>query len=134
VSDEWRVEKEFVDYADDIESVKIHYAWTALGGAPDWDQRVTLYMPLASARAGETGVTRADPGNRGRIRKKVLKLPRQILDPATGELTDRFLLHHYFEVVQGGHRHYSPHYSEEIVTTKARLGVNPRTRPASHTR
>jgi hypothetical protein len=96
-----RVEKSFYDYADDIEAVSIHYACTPIGGVVHWEtQRSTRYMPLVD----------------GRIRKKVLKLPRQLLDPETGEISHRYSLHHYFEVFQGGDRHYSQVYTEEIVT------------------
>ena len=38
------------------------------------------------------------------------------LESETGQSTGRYLLHHYFEVCQGGSRHYSPHFSEEIET------------------
>jgi hypothetical protein len=119
----WHYEiKEYYDSADDIEGVNIHYLWTPLGGVPDWDnQRVTRFMPLVQP------VTR--PGNEvatdkhehataptPRLRRKILKLPQTILDPESGLLTDRYLLHYYFEVFQDGHRHYSPLYTEELST------------------
>ncbi|MBI3300751.1 MAG: hypothetical protein HYZ72_01535 [Deltaproteobacteria bacterium] len=46
------LEKEFYDYADDIEGVNIHYVWTPLGGVVDWEnQRVTRFMPLVQPSA-----------------------------------------------------------------------------------
>lgn len=118
------LEKEFYDYADDIEAVNIHYVWTPLGGTPDWDtQRITRFMPLVKPTSHITGEAGADilssgvaPPTHVRLRKKVLKLPAQIPHSESGKLTDRYLLHHYFEIFQDGHRHYSPLYTEEITT------------------
>jgi hypothetical protein len=119
------LEKKFYDYADDIEAVNIHYVWTPLGGTPDWEnQRATRFMPfvrttslrVAGAESNAPSPGTADPTNT-RLRKKILKLPTQITDPENnGELTDSYLLHHYFEVFQDGHRHYSPLYTEEVTT------------------
>ncbi|MCS6926123.1 MAG: hypothetical protein NZ578_09520 [Candidatus Binatia bacterium] len=117
------VEKEFYDYADTIEGVNIHYVCTPLGGVPDWQhQRSTRYMPLVESpvsappllsAAASPATTHLAPLRR---RKKILKLPQRIPDPSTHTLTDRYLLHHYFEIFQDGHRYYSPLYTEEIVT------------------
>ena len=117
------VEREYADYADDIEAVSIHYVWTPVGGKPDWEkQRITRYMPHVKVSAqlrkigdGQTASSKAAP-NRRPLRKKTLKLPLQIEDPAGGPLTNRYLLHYYFEVFQDGHRHYSPLHTEEIIT------------------
>lgn len=117
------LEKEFYDYAADIEGVNIHYAWTPLDGTPDWEsQRVTRFMPLVRSPAqllGTEPVTippqaPSEP-DEPRLRKKVLKLPTHIQDPEHHTLTNRYLLHHYFEVFQNGHRYYSPLYTEEII-------------------
>jgi|GEM_PF-1655976 len=114
--------KEYYDYAEDIEGVNIHYLWTPLNGVPDWENhRVTRFMPRVqpSLRPGSkmpatlTGGTGATPS---RLRRKILKLPQYILDPQSGLSTDRYLLHHYFEVFQDGHRQYSPLYTEELHT------------------
>lgn len=118
------VEKEYTDYADDIEAVSIHYVWTPIGGNPDWEnQRITRYMPHVKVAAqlletgnGQTASSEAAPPNQQPLRKKTLKLPLQIEDPAGGPLTYRYLLHYYFEVFQDGHRQYSPLYTEEIIT------------------
>ena len=116
------LEKEFYDYADDIEGVNIHYLWTPLGGIAEWEnQRATRFMPLVQSptqpdprfQSPASGVTSPTPP---RLRKKLLKLPQRIPDPETGAPTDRYLLYHYFEVFQDGHRYYSPLYTEEVVT------------------
>src|SRR5215510_1950877 len=116
------LEKEFYDYADDIEGVNIHYLWTPIGGVADWEnQRATRFMPLmqssssASLNPSSPGAGTTDPSP-ALLRKKILKLPQRILDPRSGTLTDRYLLYHYFEVFQDGSRYYSPLYTEKIVT------------------
>ncbi len=116
------LEKEFYDYADDIEGVNIHYVCIPIDGVADWEtQRASRFMPLVQSSSSlslssptpATGVTSPSPAP---LRKKILKLPQRILDPQSGTLTDRYLLHHYFEVFQDGRRYYSLLYSEEIVT------------------
>lgn len=115
------LEKEFYDYADDIEGVNIHYVCTPRGETPDWEnQRLTRYMPLVQTsfhlRADRAGTTDVLTPTVTRLRKKVLKLPQSILDPQTQTFTRRYCLHHYFEIFQDGRRHYSPLYTEEITT------------------
>jgi hypothetical protein len=96
-----RVEKVFFDYSEHIEGVNIHYACTPPGESPDWvSQRATRYLPLVEPR----------------LRRKELKLPIRIRGGNGGELTDRYLLHYYFEIFLDGDRHYSPLYTEEVVT------------------
>lgn len=120
----WHYEiKEYYDYAGDIEGVNVHYLWTPLGGVPDWDnQRVTRFMPLVvqppARPSGETTMrtTERAVATAVRLRRKILKLPQTIVDPKSGVPTDHYLLHHYFEVFQDGHRHYSPLYTEELHT------------------
>jgi len=119
----WHYEiKEFYDHADDIEGVNIHYLWTPLGGTPDWDnQRVTRFMPLVHPPldpGSEAVVDKADSAasTASRLRRKILKLPQEIVDPQSGTSTDRYLLYHYFEIFQDGHRRYSPLYTEELHT------------------
>jgi hypothetical protein len=118
------LEKQFSDYADDIEGVNIHYICTPLGGVPDWEnQRATRYMPVvqssAQLRGGATAPSvpsQVDAPASPRLRKKILKLPQQIADLQSNALTGRYLLHYYFEIFQDGHRHYSSLYTEEVVT------------------
>jgi hypothetical protein len=105
---DYLVEKWFYDYADNIEAVNIHYACTPLGQVPDWNrQRTTRFLPLVETR----------------IRRKLLKLPARILDTDSGELRDQYLLHHYFEIFADGDTHYSPLYTEEVVTGAGSLSV-----------
>ena len=95
------VEKFFRDYADDIEGVNIHYVVTRIGEAPNWEAwRSTRYMPIV----------------KGATRKKALRLPKLLFDPETGAGMAHYLLHYYFEIFQGGDRHYSQLYTEEVVT------------------
>jgi hypothetical protein len=95
-----RVVKWFHDYADDIEAVNIHYVLTVLGDTPDWNSmRVTRYMPLVGRS----------------IRMKELRLPFFISD-SQGRSSNHYALHYYFEICQSGDRHYSPLYSEEVVS------------------
>jgi hypothetical protein len=119
----WHYEiKEYYDYADDIEGVNIHYLWTPLGGVPDWEnQRLTRFMPLVHpvTQPGSRVVpnaTERPTATASRRRRKILKLPQTVLDPESGHQTDHYLLHHYFEVFQDGHRQYSPLYTEELRT------------------
>jgi hypothetical protein len=104
----YEIEKWFYDYAENIEAVNIHYACTPNGEIPDWNrQRATRFLPLI----------------RHRLRRKVLKLPARILDPASGELSGRYLLHHYFEIFADGDTHYSPLYTEEVFTGAGNLSA-----------
>ena len=110
------LEKEFYDYAEDIEGVNIHYLWTPIGGVADWEnQRETRFMPLVQS-SSPLPATAVISASSSRLRKKILKLPQRIPDPQSGTLTNHYLLHHYFEIFQDGRRHYSPLYTEEIVT------------------
>jgi hypothetical protein len=114
------VEKEFRDFADDIEGVSIHYLCVPGGAEPDWDNgRITRYMPLI------------EPG----VRRLRLKLPLQVVDPASGKPTHHYMLFHYFEIFRGGNRHYSQIYSEVVHTgakataaQAAAAGARPRSR------
>ncbi|MDQ3946095.1 MAG: amidohydrolase family protein [Actinomycetota bacterium] len=102
----YEVEKEYWDGTDDIEAVNIHYTWTPLGEAPDWDREGhTRFMPPSR----ETGAGR-------RHRTRVLVLPERVMDARTGTLSDHFELHHYFEIFEHGARRYSERFREEVVT------------------
>ena len=93
------VDKEYRDFADDIEAVSIHYLCAANGAEPDWDQgRVTRFMPLV------------EPG----VRRLRLKLPVQLVDPQSGRPVSAYTLLYYFEVWRGGDRQYSQIYSEAL--------------------
>jgi hypothetical protein len=95
-----------------------------LDAVADWEnQRVTRFMPVVqspsslvfeeNASLSDSEAASASPT---RLRKKILKLPQRVMDPQSGTLTNHYLLHYYFEIFQDGHRHYSPLYTEEIVT------------------
>ena len=114
--DSFEIEKEYWDDGAGIEAVNIHYLWTAPGQEPDWEaDRHTRFMPPSRAEGA---------GRRHRARR--LKLPARIPDPATGRLTDRYTLHHYFEIFEHGQRRYSPRYREEITTGAGAEDASPR--------
>jgi hypothetical protein len=95
------VDKEFRDFANDIEGVTIHYLCAPVGAEVDWNRdRVTRFMPLV------------EPG----VRRLELKLPLQIVEQHTGQPTSYYTLFHYFEIFRSGERHYSQIYSETIDT------------------
>jgi hypothetical protein len=102
------VDKEYRDFADDIEAVSIHYVCAPGGAEPDWDRgRVTRFMPLVA------------PG----VRRLRLKLPAQLVDPQSGRPVSAYTLFHYFEVWRGGDRQYSQVYSEALDIRARAAGV-----------
>ncbi len=93
------IDKEYRDFADDIEAVSIHYLCAANGANPDWEKdRVTRFMPLV-----EQG-----------LRRLRLKLPFEIIDPQSGQPVSAYTIFYYFEVWRGGDRQYSQIYSETL--------------------
>lgn len=93
------VDKEYRDFADDIEAVSIHYLCVPNGAEPQWDSgRVTRFMPLV------------EPG----VRRLRLKLPVQLVDGRSGLPVSQYTLLYYFEVCRSGDRHYSQIYSEPV--------------------
>jgi hypothetical protein len=113
------VDKEFRDFADDIEGVSIHYLCAPVGAEADWNRdRVTRVMPLVQPS----------------IRRIELKLPSQIVEPHTGFPTSQYTLFHYFEIFRSGDRQYSPIYNELIETGAKETAVDatgPIRRPTS---
>ncbi len=104
------IDKEYRDFADDIEAVSIHYLCAANGADPDWEKdRVTRFMPVVK------------PG----LRRFRLKLPLQLIDPQCGQPVSAYTLFYYFEVWRDGDRQYSPIYSEtlETRTDAAKVGT-----------
>lgn len=98
---DYTLEKEFRDFADDIEAVSIHFLCSPIGAEPDWNAgRMTRFMPLVG------------PG----MRSLKLKLPAEVLDTASGKPVQRYMLFHYFEIFRGGNRYYSQTYSELVET------------------
>jgi hypothetical protein len=93
------VDKEYRDFADDIEAVSIHYLCAPNGVDADWESgRVTRFMPLV------------EPG----VRRLSLQLPVQLVDPRDGRPVSSYTLFYYFEVFRGGDRHYSQVYTEAV--------------------
>jgi hypothetical protein len=93
------VDKEYRDFADDIEAVSIHYLCVPNGAEADWDRgRITRFMPLV------------EPG----MRRLSLKLPVQLVDPRSGRPVNEYTLLYYFEVCRGGDRHYSQIFIEAM--------------------
>lgn len=124
------IKKTFIDAQPAIELVNIHYTWTLVGEMPNWEaHRETRMMPRGGVLVRGMGGTTVDESGHyvqtaserielpdDGIRRKVLRLPKEILDPRTGRYTDNYAFHHYFEVFSHGRRELSPLYSEEIVS------------------
>ena len=132
------IKKTYADTESDIELVNLHYTWTPLGEAPNWEaHRETRMMPRGGVLVRGMGGTTVDESGQyvqtmserielpdDGIRRKVLRLPKAIPDPsAPNGLSEHYAFHHYFEVFRHGKREQSPLYTEEIV------GVAHRTLP-----
>jgi hypothetical protein len=125
------IKKTYVDTEPGIELVNIHYTWTPLGQTPNWEAyRETRAMPRGgvlmrgmggttldeSGLAVQTAVEKVDLPDDG-IRRKIIRLPRAIPDPAApGGFTENYTFHYYFEIFRNGQREQSPLYTEEIVS------------------
>jgi hypothetical protein len=123
------LKKTFVDPEPGIELVNLHYTWTPLGEQPDWDtQHETRTMPRGGVLVRGMGGTTIDESGEyvqtasQRIelpddgtRRKVIRLPKAILDPATDQYVEHYALH-YVEAFRNGKRERSPVYTEEIVS------------------
>lgn len=124
------VKKNFIDPEPGIDLVEIHYTWTPLGQPPNWGAHgETRVMPRGGVLLrGFGGTTVDDSGHYVEtptetiqlpddgVRRKVIRLPNELQDPATGKYTDNYALHYYFEILRGGKREWSPLYTEEIVS------------------
>jgi hypothetical protein len=93
--------KEWTDPSPGIELVEVHYGWGPLGEPPDWERRQTAVA------------TPLDPGRPAR-RVAALELPRFVDDVAD------YLLHHFFFVVGGGTRAFTPVIAERIASREVR--------------
>ena len=120
----WYLKKEYFDTVDDIEQVLIHYACTPLGGTPDWTQAESRALPAGELlRTGVGEVAKYGPPAPAvpqevhpRLRKKVLRLPNEVFDPALGAWTGDYQLHYVYEVIRNGDRSFSPIFVDEIRT------------------
>jgi hypothetical protein len=124
------MKRSYVDTEPGIELVNIHYTWTPLGQQPDWEaHRETRVMPRGGVLIrGMGGTIVDDTGNYVQssserielpddgVRRKVIRLPKAIPDPATNQYTENYSFHHYYEVFRHGQRENSPLYTEEIVS------------------
>jgi hypothetical protein len=104
------IKRSFVDTVPGIELVNIHYTWTPLGQGPNWEaQRETRVMPRGGTLVRGMGGTTIDEQGQAvqtqsetiqipddGVRRKIIKLPVEILDSATGKYTDNYLFHHYY--------------------------------------
>src|SRR5207248_1524192 len=95
------IKKTYVDTEPDIELVNIHYTWTPVSEMPNWEaHRETRAMPRGGVLVRGMGGTTLDESGQyvqtasDRIelsddgtRRKVLRLPKAIPDPATGGYT-----------------------------------------------
>ena len=124
------IKRSYVDSQPGIELVNIHYTWTPVGQPPNWEaHRETRAMPRGGVLIkGLGGTTVAESGEYVQTlsqkvelpddgtRRKVIALPNDILDPATGQYIEHYAFHHYFEIFREGKRETSPLYSEEILS------------------
>ena len=124
------IKRTYVDNVPDIEMVNIHYTWTPVGQQPDWEaHRETRSMPRGGTLVRGFGGTTLDEAGEAvqtmsetielpddGVRRKVLRLPFDILDPTQGKYVENYAFHHYFEIFRDGKREQSPLYTEEIVS------------------
>ena len=124
------LKRTYVDNGPGIELVNLHYTWTPLGEPPNWEaHRETRVMPRGGVIVrGMGGTTLDDSGQYVQstserlelpddgVRRKVIRLPKDLLDPATNTYVENYLFHHYFEVFRNGKREQTPLYTEEIVS------------------
>ncbi|MGE0823833.1 MAG: hypothetical protein AB7G75_00935 [Candidatus Binatia bacterium] len=124
------IKRTYVDNAPNLEIVNIHYTWTPLGQQPDWDaHRETRLMPRGGTLVRGFGGTTLDESGMAvqtasqtiklpddGVRRKVIRLPFDIFDPAQQKYVEHYAFHHYFEIFRDGKREQSPLYTEEIVS------------------
>jgi hypothetical protein len=124
------MKRSYVDTQPGIELVNIHYTWTPVGQPPNWEaHRETRVMPRGGVLVrGMGGTTLDETGNAIQtlsqtvelpddgVRRKVIRVPSDIWDPAQNKHVENYDLHHYFEVFREGKRELSPVYTEEIVS------------------
>jgi hypothetical protein len=123
------IKRTYADNVPDIEMVNIHYTWTPIGQQPDWEaHRETRSMPRGGTLVRGFGGTTLDESGAAvqtasqtielpddGVRRKVIRLPFDVWDPALGKHVENYAFHHYFEVFRNGKREQSPLYTEEIV-------------------
>jgi hypothetical protein len=95
-ADFFGLRRTWVDPGPGIEMVELHYAWTPLGGEPDWEAGDSRVLTPADSSPG--------------LRTAVIEVPRRVDGSSAG-----YALHHFFFVVQGIERRSTPVVTEEIV-------------------
>jgi hypothetical protein len=128
----FHIKRSFVDTQSRIELVTIHYTWKPVGQQPNWEAHqetramprgCTLVRGLGGPTVAESGEYRqtlsqivelSDDG----IRRKVIRLPQDVYDPALGQYVEHYAFHYYFEIFRNGKREVSPVYTEEIVSKR----------------
>jgi hypothetical protein len=124
------MKRSYVDTQPGIELVNIHYTWTPVGQQPNWEaHRETRAMPRGGVLVrGMGGTTLDETGNAIQTasqtvelpddgtRRKVIRVPSDVWDPAQNKHVENYDLHHYFEVFRECKRELSPVYTEEIVS------------------
>lgn len=124
------MKKTFVDTESGIDLVNLHYTWTPLGEMPNWEaHRETRMMPRGGVLVRGMGGTTVDESGEyvqtasqrielpdDGIQRKVICLPKSVLDPTTGQYVEHYAFHHYFETFRDGRREQSLVYTEEIVS------------------
>jgi hypothetical protein len=98
------IKRSFVDTIPGIELVNIHYTWTPLGQMPNWEaHRETRVMPRGGTLVRGMGGTTIDESGQAvqtsaetiqipddGTRRKIIKLPTDVLDPATGKYSENY--------------------------------------------
>ncbi len=124
------IKRTYVDTQPGIELVNIHYTWTPVGQQPEWEQhRETRAMPrggtlirglggttVAESRAYVQTLAQTVELPDDGVRRKVLRLPTDVYDPAAGRYVEHYAFHHCFEVFRDGQREVGPVYTEEMVS------------------
>ena len=139
------MKKTFVDTMPGIELVNIHYTWTPLTQMPNWEtHRETRAMPRGGTLVRGMGGTTIDETGEVRqtqqdviglpddgIRRKIIKLPDEILNPDTGKYSDTYLFHHYFEIFRRWQARVEPTVQRRDCQQGSRIRQLPR-RPRRH--
>ena len=132
------IKRNYVDNGPGIEMVNIHYTWTPLNQAPDWEaHRETRSMPRGGTlMRGFGGTTLDETGEsvqtQGQVielpddgvRRKVIRLPSDVWDPGQEKHVEEYVFHHYYEIFRDGKREESPLYTEEIVAQEVEFADN----------
>ena len=132
------MKRSYVDTQPGIELVNIHYTWTPVGQQPNWEaHRETRAMPRGGVLVrGMGGTTLDETGNAIQTasqtvelpddgtRRKVIRVPFDVWDPAQNVHVENYDLHHYFEVFREGKRELSPSTLKKSLARKSSLSIS----------